>query len=284
MVGDHPVAGAVLALGGNARGVLRGRDQPAEQVDVVIVVLALQERRDAFEPHAGVDRRPRQIDPLLGGNLLELHENEIPDLDKAVAILFGRSRRSAPDMVAVIVEDLRAGTARSGVAHRPEIVIGRDPDDPVFGNAGDLAPQIKGIVVGVVDRDQQPVLVDGEILGQEVPGKLDGAFLEIVAEGEIAEHLEEGVVTCGVADIVEVVVLAAGAHAFLRCRRRRIGPVFETGEDVLELHHARIGEHQRRVIARHKRARRHDLVSVLLEIVEKRRPDFVHATHDQPFV
>jgi hypothetical protein len=39
--------------------------------------------------------------------------------------------------------------------------------------------------------------------------------LEVVAEGEVAEHLEEGVVPGGVADIVEVVVLAAGAHAFL---------------------------------------------------------------------
>ena len=40
--------------------------------------------------------------------------------------------------------------------------------------------------------------------------------LEVIAEGEIAQHLEEGVVPGGVADIVEIVVLAAGAHAFLR--------------------------------------------------------------------
>ena len=39
--------------------------------------------------------------------------------------------------------------------------------------------------------------------------------LEIIAEREIAHHLEEGVVPGGVADIVEIVVLAAGAHAFL---------------------------------------------------------------------
>ena len=61
-----------------------------------------------------------------------------------------------------------------------------------------------------------------------VPGELDGALLEIVAEGEIAEHLEEGVVARGVADIVEVVVLAAGAHAFLRRGRARIGRGFST--------------------------------------------------------
>src|SRR2546430_3698961 len=35
-------------------------------------------------------------------------------------------------------------------------------------------------------------------------GKLDRALLEVVAEGEVAEHLEEGVMARGVADIVEV--------------------------------------------------------------------------------
>ena len=84
------------------------------------------------------------------------------------------------------------------------------------GEAGDLLPEAGRLVVRVVDGDQQLVLGQPELLGDQVPGKLDRALLEIVAEGEIAEHLEEGVVARGVADIVEVVVLAAGAHAFLR--------------------------------------------------------------------
>ena len=42
----------------------------------------------------------------------------------------------------------------------------------------------------------------------------DRLFLEIIAEREIAEHLEEGVVPRGIADIVEIVVLAARADAF----------------------------------------------------------------------
>ena len=66
----------------------------------------------------------------------------------------------------------------------------------------------------------------------------------------------------------------------LRGRGARIGPLLQPGEDVLELHHAGIGEHQRRVVARHQRARGHDLVAVLPEIVEKCRPDLVYATHD----
>jgi hypothetical protein len=101
------------------------------------------------------------------------------------------------------------------------------------------------------------------------PGKGIASVLEIVAEGEIAEHLEEGVVARGVADIVEVVVLAAGAHAFLRGGRAHVVAVLEPGEEVLELHHAGIGEHQRRVVARHQRSSTPRPRAVLLEIVEE---------------
>ena len=113
---------------------------------------------------------------------------------------------------------------------------------------------------------KQLVLGQAEILRQQVPRQLDRAFLEVVAEREVAQHLEEGVVAGGVADILEIVVLAAGAHAFLRRRGAAVGPLLEAGEDVLELHHAGVGEHQRRVVARHERARRHDLVAVAAEV------------------
>jgi hypothetical protein len=55
----------------------------------------------------------------------------------------------------------------------------------------------------------------------------DRLFLEIVAEREVAQHLEERVVARGVADVVEVVVLAAGAHALLRGRGARHGARFQ---------------------------------------------------------
>jgi hypothetical protein len=45
--------------------------------------------------------------------------------------------------------------------------------------------------------------------------------------------------------------------------------VLDPGEQVLELHHARIGEHQRRVVARHQRRGRHDLVAVASRKVRK---------------
>ena len=214
-----------------------------------------------------------------GRDLLELHEDEVPDLDEAVAVGVGRAGRAAGNPFAVVVEDLRARAARPGIAHRPEIVGAGDADDARFREAGDLLPEVERLVVVDIDGGGQLLLRQAEFLGDEVPGELDRAFLEVVAEGEVAEHLEEGVVARGVADIVEVVVLAAGAHAFLRRDRARERRPRLAGEIVLELHHAGIGEHQRRIVARHERARGHDLVPFAVKVVQERRADFVDACH-----
>ena len=142
-------------VGIDAGQVGAGADQRAEQVDVVVVVHALQHRGDALEAHAGVDRRPRQVDALAARQRLELHEDEVPDLDEAVAVGVGRAGRPAGDVVAVVVEDLGTGAAGAGVAHRPEIVGGGDADDALFGKAGDPLPEVEGLVVVVIDGDRQ---------------------------------------------------------------------------------------------------------------------------------
>src|SRR3546814_3614082 len=48
---------------------------------------ALQHRRNALQPHAGVDARPRQVDARAARLLIVLHEHQVPDLDEAVAVL-----------------------------------------------------------------------------------------------------------------------------------------------------------------------------------------------------
>ena len=279
MVGDHPVRDSVRPLRIDARGLRRGVDQGLHKVDLVIVVLALQHGSQALQPHAGVDGGARQRNALLRRHLLELHEDQVPDLDEPVTVLVRTAGWAAGDVVAVVVEDLRAGAAGAGIAHRPEIVRGRDAQNAAFGQAGDLLPEVRRLVVLGIDRHQQPVLGQAVFAGDKVPGELDGEVLEVVAEGEIAQHLEEGVVPGGVADILQIVVLAAGAHAFLRGDGAVVGAAFCAGEHVLELHHARIGEHERRVVAGHERPRRDDFMSVPGEIIEEGRADFARARH-----
>ena len=99
------------------------------------------------------------------------------------------------------------------------------------------------------------------MLREKLPGVLDRVALEVVAEGEVPEHFEERVVARRVADVVKVVVLAAGADALLRGRRAGIGALVEPEEDVLELVHAGVREEKRRVVPRDNGARMYDRVT-----------------------
>ncbi len=223
MIGDDPVRHAARAFRLDLGEIGDVGDDGAEQIDLVVVVGALQHRSDALQPHAGVDRGPRQRDALAGRHLLELHEHQVPDLDEAVAVGLGRARWPAGNARTVIVEDLRAWAARAEVAHLPEIVGPGDAHDPALGQSRNLAPEVECLVVVDEDGDRQAVGRKPELPGDEVPCELDGAILEVIAEREVPEHLEEGVVARGIADIVEVVVLAARAHAFLRSDRAQVG-------------------------------------------------------------
>ena len=157
-------------------------------------------------------------------------------------------------------------------------IVRRDPDDPVLGHA-DLLPDAEGLVVGVVDRDVELGRVEPEIPRQQLPGKGNGLGLEVVAKGKIPHHLEKRQMARGVAHIVEVIVLATGADAFLGRGGADIVAGLDPGEQILELHHARIGEHERRIVARHERRGRHDLVAIAGKEIEEGGADVGERGH-----
>jgi hypothetical protein len=171
MVGDHPVAALCLARPQERRSRHLPRPRSAGATDRCRncrACPATAPMRSSPMP-VSIDGRGRSTRSSVV-ELLELHEDQVPDLDEPVAVLIRRTGRPPQIWIAVIVEDLGTGAARPGIAHRPEIVVGRDPDDLFVGQAGDLAPD-RRLVIGVIDRDQQLRLVDAEILGQQVPGK-----------------------------------------------------------------------------------------------------------------
>ena len=86
-------------------------------------------------------------------------------------------------------------------------------------------------------------------------------------------------VTRCVAYVVEIVVLATGAYTFLRTRRAFIVAGLKAGKQVLELHHTRVNEHQRRVVARHKRAGRHNRMPLFFKVIQKCRTNIVKRLH-----
>ena len=155
-------------------------------------------------------------------------------------------------MVAMVVKNLAARAARPCIAHRPEIVAGRDTDDAMIRQTCNFFPQLKCFIIGVIDGRGQLVGIKSPDFGQQFPRMGDRLFLEIIAERKIAEHFKKCVMPRSIADIVEVIMLAARPHTFLAGSRTRNSAVFKAGKHIFERHHPGVDEHQCRVIIRHQ--------------------------------
>ena len=261
-------------------------DDVLEEVGVVVGQLALRDRRDRSSP------APVSMEGLGSGVSLPsaLRSNCMKtrfqissqrSQSQATPSHFLPAFSSAQGISVALEEvDLRAGAARAGVAHRPEVVLHAQLEDPLGRNAL-CAPEVEGLLVpgqpalAVEDGGREPVLRDPEPLlgGDELPRPLDRVALEVVAEGEVAEHLEEGVVARREADVLQVVVLPAGPHALLGGRRPRVVALLLPREDVLELDHPRVGEEEGRVVLRHEPGGGDAAVAALLEEAEEELTD-----------
>ena len=75
--------------------------------------------------------------------------------------------------------------------------------DAVGRDAGDLLPEPRRLVVVWMHRREEPIGGQAVDLGQQLPGEGNRLALEVVADREIAEHLEEGQVR-RVAHLVDI--------------------------------------------------------------------------------
>ena len=146
----------------DARDLLRGADERPEHIGVPDRLDALEHGEVAVEAGAGVDARRRERHEITVGLGVVLHEHEVPELD--VPILVGGRAAVDPERRTQVPEDLRVRPAGSGVGHAPEVrrvtetldALGREPDV--------VPPDLLGLVIGLVDRDPQPIGVETEHL------------------------------------------------------------------------------------------------------------------------
>src|SRR5690606_18245482 len=270
VVGDHAqrhvgVLGVAVADAGQLGGLV---DDGHGGVDLVHVLHALQNHGEAFETEAGVDVLAGQFAEdrvVLAGPLapLVLHEDEVPDLHVPLVVDGGAALGA--ELGAAVVVDLGARPAGTGDAHVPVVVLLAQALDALGGHADDVAPQALGLVVLLVDGDPQALGVEAVTAlvlggGEQFPGQLDGPLLHVVAEGEVAAHLEERAVPGGLADLFDV----RGAHALLHAGGAGEGRLDLAQEVGLERDHAGRDEQQSRVV-RDERRRRDDGVPALLE-------------------
>ena len=181
----------------------------------------------------------------------------------------------------MIVENLGARAARAGVAHGPEVVgsvrrafVVADTDHTFSRNPDFPGPDVIGFIIAGVDRDPEFVLGQVQDRGQESPGEGDRITLEVIAEAEVTQHFKEGVVTSGITDVFQVIMLAAGAYALLAADSAGVGALFLAQKAVLELVHPRVSEQQGWVVARNQRAGGYTGVALLFEEAKEGFTDF----------
>jgi hypothetical protein len=275
---------AVRMWSATTRRLTSERSSP-QGVGLVDVVDALEDGGHALQAHAGVDVLLRQVAEdgevvlAAAGAALELHEDEVPHFE--VAVLVGHGAAVGAVLGAAVVVDLGAGAAGAGDAHGPEVVGHAPALDAGGGDADALAPQGLGLVVVVEDGDPEALGVEPEPavgggVGQQPPGQRDGLLLEVVAEGEVAQHLEERRVPRGLADLVDV----DGAHALLGAGGPLVGRGALAQEVRFEGDHAGVDQQQRGVLGHQARRGDHG-VSVVLEESEEAAGDFCRL-HQRP--
>ncbi len=290
VVGDHLVAEALRLEG--VRVMAEQLPHPGmdrgEQVGVEVARDLLEDACQPFQAHPRVDAGERQGNPA-GRPLVELHEDEVPDLEPARAGLgvVRDAARPLGELGAPIEVDLAARPARTRLGHPPEVAVvaGLDvaPDGhPIRRQADLVAPDRPGHLIVLVGRGRQPVGRDRHVDRQEVPGEVDRLALEVIPEAPVAEHLEEGVVAGRPADLLEVVVLAGDAQDPLVVDRPGVAPLLGAGQDVLELDHPGVREQEGLVAGRDEAGRGDRRMTALLEELDETAPDLRRTQRADP--
>ena len=170
------------------------------------------------------------------------HEHEVPELEKPVTAraCWRAVGLAAPVLLAPVPVDLRVGAAWSGAADRPEVLGGRERHDPLDRHPDPLPQLDRDLVraelqlwVAGVDRHPHAIPVELHVLLYELARELDRAFLEVLPEREVPEHLEERQVMPVEPDLVDV----DGPEDLLRQGGQRRRRSLETEEERhLRLH------------------------------------------------
>ncbi len=165
--------------------------------------------------------------------------------------------------------DFGTGTARSGIAHFPEIRVGVKAHDAVIGKPRHILPDLPSFIVILVNRREQAFLRKFPDFGQKLPRPGNRFLLVIIAERPVSEHFEKSVVVIVPTDDVQIVVLARNADALLAVADALPALRIVAEKNRLELVHAGICKHERRIVVRNHGRRADKQVSLGFKELDK---------------
>ena len=132
----------------------------------------------------------------------------------------------------------------------PEVIFLAKANHVVGRNADLLGPDIVGLVVLFVNRNEQLVLGNGHpvIGGQKFPCPGNHFFFKVILKAEVAQHFKEGAVAGSDAHILNV----RGADALLAGGHAVAGGLFLAKEPLFHGSHAAVDQQQAGVVFRHQ--------------------------------
>src|SRR5690606_1091529 len=86
---------------------------------------------NTFQPHARIYRWFWQWQQCAIRLAVILHEYQVPDFNVTVTIFFWCSRRTTPDVLTMVIENLRARSTRTSIPHRPEVIFSTDAGNTI---------------------------------------------------------------------------------------------------------------------------------------------------------
>ena len=248
-------------------------------VDLEEVVHALHDAGEALKTHTGIDIAALEASIVIVAVVIKLGENEVPELNISVAVASDSAgRRTAAVLLAAVEIELRAGTA-GACAVLPEVILFAEANHMVGRNTELLCPDVIRLVIVLIDADIYFIRGHLEHLGAELPCPRGCLTLEVIAEREIAEHLEESAVARGDSDALNIGrsdALLAGCDAGSR-RCQLACKIF------LERCHAGVDEKQALISLRHKRKARQTKMALALEKAQILLSEFIESRpfHDK---
>ena len=183
------------------------------------VIYALHDTCQTFQTHTSIDVLVFHFGIVTVAVTVELAEYQIPYFYIAVAVAANVAVRLAAALFRSTVKvDLRTRTAGAGTVF-PEVVFSAQTNHVVFCHADLLGPHVIGFVVIFENRNIQLICRHFQHLGEKFPCPCDCFDLEVIAEREVAQHLEIGAVTCGLTDTFNIRctdTLLTGRHTGIR--------------------------------------------------------------------
>ena len=252
-------------------------------------MFALQRTYQALKAHTGINHVHRQRLQRAISLAVILHEDNVPNLNHLGIILVDQLTAGHLRLLlrcTRVQVDLRTGTARTGIAHLPEVIvliaiddmIGRHMLQPV---ASRLIVTLQVLLCRTLKHGHIEIgRIQVQHIHQVLPSHVDGALLEVIAKAPVSQHLEHRVVVRIMTYLLQIVMLSAHAQALLRIRTAAGLRLVCTKDDVFPLVHTCIRKHQCRISFHHHRCGRDDRMPLLGEEVLKRFTDFFCCQHN----